>query len=56
LVTERVKLDLRAEAFNVLNHTNWQAPDTNISDGASFGTITTAFPSRQLQFAAKVLF
>ncbi len=56
LVTERVKLDLRAEAFNILNHTNWQAPDTNISDGTSFGTITTAFPSRQLQFAAKVLF
>jgi hypothetical protein len=56
LVTERVKLDLRAEAFNILNHTNWQAPDSNISDGTSFGTITTAFPSRQLQFAAKILF
>ncbi|ADW70850.1 outer membrane beta-barrel protein [Granulicella tundricola] len=56
VVTERVKLDLRAETFNVLNHTNWQAPDTNISDGTSFGTITTAFPSRQLQFAAKVIF
>ena len=56
IVTERVKLDLRAEAFNVLNHTNWQTPDSNISDGTSFGTITTAFPSRQLQFAAKVLF
>jgi hypothetical protein len=56
LVTERVKLDLRAEAFNILNHTNWQTPDSNISDGTSFGTITTVFPSRQLQFAAKVLF
>jgi hypothetical protein len=56
LLTERVKLDLRAEAFNILNHTNWQTPDTNISDGTSFGTITTAFPSRQLQFAGKILF
>jgi hypothetical protein len=56
LATERVKLDLRAEVFNLLNHTNWQTPDSNISDGTSFGTITTAFPSRQLQFAAKVLF
>ena len=56
IVSERVKLDLRAEAFNVLNHTNWQTPDSNISDGTSFGTITTAFPSRQLQFAAKILF
>jgi hypothetical protein len=56
IVSERVKLDLRAEAFNILNHTNWQTPDSNISDGTSFGTITTAFPSRQLQFAVKVLF
>lgn len=56
LGTERVNLDLRAEAFDLLNHTNWQAPDSNISDGTSFGTITTAFPSRQLQFAAKIIF
>ncbi len=56
LGTERVKFELRAELFNILNHTNWQAPDSNISDGTSFGTITTAFPSRQVQFAGKILF
>ncbi len=56
LMSERVKLDLRAEMFNLLNHTNWQAPDSNISDGTSFGTITSAFPSRQLQFAGKIIF
>jgi hypothetical protein len=55
--TERVKLDFRAEVFNVLNKVNWQAPDTALTDGnGSFGTITAAFPARQLQFAAKVLF
>jgi hypothetical protein len=53
---ERVKLDLRAEAFNALNVTNWQAPDSAITDGSAFGSITSAFPARQFQFAAKVLF
>jgi len=49
------KLDFRAEAFNVLNKVNYQAPDGNISNG-SFGTITTAYPARQLQVAAKFIF
>ncbi|GAC1355976.1 MAG: hypothetical protein NVSMB3_01780 [Acidobacteriaceae bacterium] len=52
---ESSKLDFRAEAFNVLNKVNYQAPDGNISNG-SFGTITNAFPARQLQLAAKVIF
>ncbi|HVG26886.1 MAG TPA: TonB-dependent receptor, partial [Acidobacteriaceae bacterium] len=55
---ESARLDLRAEAFNVLNHVNYQAPDSNsgnISNG-TFGAITTAFPARQLQLAAKVIF
>ena len=46
----------RAEAFNILNKANYQAPDTNISDGAGFGVITTAYPARQLQLALKLLF
>lgn len=54
---DRVKLDFRAETFNILNHVNWQAPDTALTDGSgSFGSITSAFPARQLQFAAKLLF
>jgi hypothetical protein len=48
-------LDFRAEAFNVLNKVNYQAPDSAISDGA-FGTITTAYPARQLQLALKLIF
>lgn len=52
---EGTKLDFRAEAFNVLNQVNYQAPDGNISNG-SFGTITTAYPARQLQLAAKLIF
>ena len=56
LWSEASKFDFRAEAFNLLNKVNYGAPDSNISDGAAFGSITTAYPARQLQLAAKVIF
>ena len=56
LWNETSRLDFRAEAFNILNKANYQAPDTNISDGAAFGVITSAYPARQLQLALKLLF
>jgi hypothetical protein len=52
---EGANLDFRAEAFNVLNKVNYQAPDSNISDGG-FGTITSNYPPRQLQLALKLIF
>ncbi len=55
LWNETSKLELRAEAFNVFNRTNFGAPNGNASS-AAFGTITTAFPAREIQFAAKILF
>ena len=55
LWSDSSKLELRAEAFNILNQVNYGAPDGNISNG-SFGTITTAYPARQLQLAAKFMF
>jgi hypothetical protein len=55
LWTERSRLEFRAEAFNILNQTNFQAPNSNISSSA-FGSITSTFPARQLQFAMKLLF
>jgi hypothetical protein len=55
LWSDSSNFDFRAEAFNVLNQVNYQAPDGNISNG-SFGSITTAYPARQLQLAAKVIF
>jgi hypothetical protein len=55
LWSENARLEFRAEAFNVVNQTNFQGPNSNISSSA-FGSITTAFPARQLQFGAKILF
>jgi Carboxypeptidase regulatory-like domain len=52
---ERVQLKLQADAFNVLNHTNYSALDSNASDGG-FGRLNGAYPPRQMQFGAKVIF
>ncbi len=55
LWSESSLLDFRLEAFNVLNQVNYGPPDSNRSNG-SFGTITQAFPARQLQVAGKLIF
>jgi hypothetical protein len=64
-VTERLNLQFRAEAFNLLNHANFATPDrvtAQIFDatGAVVPTAgqlkATSTSSRQLQFALKVLF
>ena len=55
IFTERVNLDLRAEAFNVLNKVNLGAPNTSLN-GGSFGVLNTAYPARQLQLAGKIIF
>jgi hypothetical protein len=46
--------EFRLEAFNLLNRTNFRAPNGNRSSGA-FGTITSAFDPRQLQLGFKIL-
>ena len=45
----------RSEFFNILNHTNFGEPNQT-SNSTAFGTITTTFPPRQIQFSLKLLF
>jgi hypothetical protein len=53
--TEKATIQFRSEFFNILNRTNFRAPNPNRSQ-PSFGQITTAYPARQIQFALKLIF
>jgi hypothetical protein len=56
-VTERIRLQFRAEAFNAFNRVRFASPNTNVNAGANFGRVTTqANDPRQLQFGLKLLF
>ncbi len=62
-ITERVKLQLRFEFYNLFNRVWFQQPDNLISDVGTFGTstATVAQPdittsARQVQFGLKLIF
>jgi hypothetical protein len=52
---EKVGLEFRAEAFNVLNRPNAGPPDSVATD-ATYGIVSTYFPSREMQLALKLVF
>ena len=62
MLSERVRLQFRAEAFNILNHANFATPNTIVFSSATSvanptaGQITsTSTTSRQIQFGLKLL-
>ncbi len=54
-LTESKDLQFRAELFNLLNHTNFHLPNSDISS-PTFNQILAAEPPRLVQFALKFLF
>lgn len=52
---ESYKIQLRGEAFNVLNHTNFRALSTNVTS-ASFGQVTSVRDPRTLQLGIRFEF
>jgi hypothetical protein len=55
-VTESKSLELRLDAFNIWNHTQFLNPTGQINNSSQFGFVTTANPPRVLQIGAKFLF
>lgn len=53
-IAEKRRIEFRAEAFNVFNHVNFYNPNATLS--STFGVISSAQPSRQLQFGARFVF
>ena len=53
---ESQDLEFRAEFFNILNHSQFNTPDSGLGD-AAFGAISsTVYENRQIQFALKYRF
>jgi hypothetical protein len=55
-LSENKRFEFRTEIFNLLNHTQFNNPDGNITDGTDFGRIKRSREPRQVQFALKFYF
>jgi hypothetical protein len=52
---DQTRVQFRFEAFNLLNKTNFRAPNANRSN-ANYGTITSTWDARQIQLGVKLMF
>lgn len=55
-LTERVRLQLRLEGFNILNRTNFFVGQTQNINSAAFGQITSTFGARVFQIGGRIDF
>jgi len=53
---EHVRFQLRAEAFNIANHSNYSIVGRIINTPATFGKVLGQLDPRQIQFGAKLIF
>ncbi len=56
MVTDKSHFEFRGELFNIFNHTQFNNPDGDSSDGSQFGQVTQARDPRLVQFALKYIF
>jgi hypothetical protein len=54
-ITESVRVDFRAEMFNILNHPQFNNPVADPTNPA-FGRLTSVKDAREIQFALKLIF
>ena len=54
-LSDQVRLQLRLESFNLLNHANFNLPD-NFLGSPTFGQVLSAQSPRRFQLGAKVIF
>ncbi len=52
---DRLKLEFRADFFNLLNHAEFLNPNTNIND-PNFGKVQDTYPPRIIQLAMRLMF
>ncbi len=57
-IKELVKLDVKLDGFNVLNHVNYNQPSASFSGtyGGGFGVISSANAMRELQLSVHIIY
>jgi hypothetical protein len=55
-LAREIKLQVRAEAFNLLNEAHYDNPISNLAAGAQFGQIRGGYSPRVMQFAGRLTF
>ncbi len=55
-ITERIVFELRAEMFNIFNHPNFSPTGTPNINSTGFGTLTSNFTAREIQFNGRITF
>lgn len=55
-ITEAARIEMRIEFFNLFNHTQFDAPGTDVHSPSSFGIVSGAAAPRIIQLGVKILF
>jgi hypothetical protein len=55
-ISERVRMELRAEGYNFFNHTQWNGIGTNFSTAATFGRVTSTRNERSFMVGSRIQF